>query len=108
MILWTSRERAEEKIALPSVGRRAWRWVIETGVLRSGWSIGLTEQVWFMDRVGNYDWDLGVRHASVGFTRKFKWGSDHIYYDGPHCARYFGFVRFHWSWNWCKKCMPDD
>jgi hypothetical protein len=108
MILWSSREKAEDKPALPHIGRRAWRFVLETGVIVNAWSIGLTEQVWFMDKVGNYTWEPATRYMDVALTRKFKWGSQHAYYDGPHCAFFLGFIHFHWAWNWCKKCMPDD
>lgn len=40
--------------------------------------------------------------------KRWYWGSEHYYYDGPHCSFSIGPVHFCWGPDWCAKCMPDD
>lgn len=83
-------------------GRRSWRWVLEID-----WcGIYLYQYVKFGDEK---DWE-NARVASyfvANFTKHFRLGSSHNYYDGPHCSFSLGFLHFCWSYWWCKKCMPD-
>lgn len=38
----------------------------------------------------------------------WRWGTTHVYYDGPHCAWSFGLFTIRWdNWN-CKHCCPDE
>ena len=56
------------------------------------------------------DW-TPVRSMYIGICyhpKLWKISVDHMYYDGPHCLYQFGPLRFYKSWDWCKKCMPDQ
>lgn len=44
----------------------------------------------------------------VIFPWKWKFGQEHMYYDGPHCMYDLGPFSLYKSWNWCTKCMPED
>lgn len=43
---------------------------------------------------------------------KWRWGESHVYYDGPHCMRAFGFLHVIWSGGWdtgdCDKCYSGE
>lgn len=91
----------------------AHRWIIET----EGWktednkiySIYLT--LYYKSReTGNWH---GIHSEMWGFAihKKWRWGSEHLYYDGPHCSLSLGFLTINWSGNpfthWCKKCAGE-
>lgn len=104
MILWRSRIDQETEVApgMARIGLRAWRWV-----LRIGWaSVDLHKEV----RFGGGAWrPTAGRYYSVGMTKDFKWGSDHVYYDGPHCSFSIGCLYFAWSPKCrCLKCEPEE
>jgi hypothetical protein len=63
--------------------------------------ISLYEEVFFHER--EKEWHLAVRHYTL-FIRKWKWGREHLYYDGPHCFIYLGWICFYYSPNNCKRC----
>ena len=56
--------------------------------------------------------DCHSRCFEIAVWRKFRWGFDHRYYDGPHCSLFLGFIQIVWGgglWSGnCRKCMPDD
>jgi hypothetical protein len=106
MILWRFKETPETREDFPC---SAFRWVIETSYGPSCMSIGVVHQYQYKD--------TGEWHSShttvyeVGLARKFKFGREHWYYDGPHCSLSLGWLRFWWGGDprtgWCKKCMPE-
>jgi hypothetical protein len=53
-------------------------------------------------------WYSARTYFNVSLTKYWFWGSDHYYYDGPHCSFSVGFLHFGWNYWWCKKCRPDD
>lgn len=95
----------QEKEPYPhkDIGRRSWRWCLEFD-----WaSISLNQYVKFESE---QDWNflqVPVSYFYVALEKRFKFGSEHFYYDGPHCSFSLGFLRFYWRYWWCKKCMPD-
>lgn len=63
------------------------------------------EQVFFKDA---QDWRPRGRYFGVTLNfGSFRFGSEHLYYDGPHCSWSLGFLHFAWSWDWCKKCEAE-
>ena len=106
LIRWGENEEVEA--SFPHVGRRAWRWTLE--IAFSG--LWLHEEVKFLEGLhktdpGPSDWMLAARYFGIFFSREFLFEASHDYYDGPHCMWAIGWLRISWSWNWCKKCMPD-
>lgn len=97
---WVFKERTEKEIQIPSVGRRSWRWVLEL----KKFNISLYEEVFFHER--EKEWHLAVRHYTL-FIRKWKWGREHLYYDGPHCFIHLGWICFYYSLENCKRCEPE-
>lgn len=106
MILATFKEQHETTETLAGCGRRGWRWVIETGQWQTGVYVSLDEQVIFHDR--DAQWGDATRYITLALVPGFEIGQDHHYYDGPHCSVKLGWLRIAYSWNWCKKCMPDE
>lgn len=51
--------------------------------------------------------DSQLEMYDVSLTPHFDMGTEHFYYDGPHCMLDLGFLHFYWrNWN-CKKCHAD-
>lgn len=101
MILWTSKIDREDEPYFPHLGRRAWRWIFALGLFY----VDLHKEVLFE---GSEWHPMGGRYYTIGLTRRFHLGGDHIYHDGPHCSFSLGFLHIAWSPDWCTKCMPDD
>jgi hypothetical protein len=106
MILFKFKETHEDKPRYEHCGRRGWRWVFEVDKWKEGVSVGFSQQVIFHDRP-DPEWRSACDYFAVSLTKHFMFGSDHAYYDGPHCSFSLGFFHFNWSYWWCKKCMPD-
>jgi hypothetical protein len=113
MILWKFKEFPETRGE--NYPCESFRWVIQTdswsgmkacGDRFAGVSIEISTQVKFRDRK---EWTQGCQYYCVSVTNAWKLGSEHIYYDGPHCSFSMGFLHFSWTgWNgWCKKCESD-
>jgi len=111
MILWTSEVTKEDEPEYPEMGRRSWRWVLETDLWRDesalfGVGIGFTHQI--LSGGHGETWRPANHYYTVSLTRHFAIGSHHAYYDGPHCSFSLGFLHINWSGGWCTKCMPDE
>ena len=54
------------------------------------------------------EWNLShIGETGVSITPHPSWGSEHMWYDGPHCFFSIGFIHFRWT-NWrCKRCSSD-
>lgn len=46
----------------------------------------------------------GANFLDVNFKR-WHFGAEHIYYDGPHCSYSFGPFHLHWTDDNCDKCL---
>jgi hypothetical protein len=99
-------EHHETTPEFPECGRRGWRWVIDAGRWQRGVYISLDQQVIFHEHTDG--WHNGNRYITLSLVRQFEVGEAHDYYDGPHCCIKLGWLRINYSWNWCKKCMPDE
>jgi hypothetical protein len=111
MILWSGKVDTEKEIAFQDMGRRSWRWVLESDVWRDcerlfGVGIGFAQQ-YRCERDGD-EWARAIHYYEVTVTRHFAIGEEHAYYDGPHCSFSIGWIHFCWSGDWCLKCMPDE
>lgn len=95
----------EEKPAIPTLGIRRWRYVLEVAVLSRYPGIGVTMQVKFE----NQDWS--DNHASgfgIHLDYHWSWEENHVYWDGPHCGWNYGFLRlFRGGDDNCKKCNEE-
>lgn len=79
----------------------AFRWSFQIGF----WHIGFVHQ--YQDR-GSKKWsDSGSSRYDIWLTSYFRFRSDHVYYDGPHCSFTFGWIQFCWGNENCKKCMGE-
>lgn len=100
MILWKSKEILETRGEhFPCC---AFRWILEIGF----WYLGFVHQ---HQNKSTSEW--GSSHSSlyeISFRRPFRLGSDHFYYDGPHCSFSLGWLHFNWGGQSCNKCMPED
>jgi hypothetical protein len=112
MILWAGKVETESEPEYADMGRRSWRWVLETDVWRRdgrlfGAGIALLQR-WRCERDGDEWGGIGCRYYDVSITRYFVLGEEHAYYDGPHCSFSLGWLHFNWSGDWCTKCMPPE
>jgi hypothetical protein len=103
MIIYKFKEIPETRIGFPNSAFR-WVFVIEK------WSIGFEWQ--YKDKT-NREWNTCHSQVyEIYFGKPFQFGTQHIYYDGPHCMFSLGLIHFCWGGNpftgWCKKCMPDN
>ena len=108
MNIFTWGEEHEKTPEYPDTGRRGWRWALEAGRWRSGVYVSLEQQVIFHDPPHSAEWRPACHYITLALVRKFEIGEAHDYYDGPHCCIKIGWLRVNYSWNWCKKCMPDE
>lgn len=104
MIFWKFKESPETRG--DEYPCKAFRWVIDASLTHFG--IYSQFQCKSTDK-----WESS--HSTlyeICINGRWCWGSQHIYYDGPHCSFSIGFIHFNWGgspWtNWCKKCMPDS
>ncbi len=98
MILW--RFKSEPETRGEGFSCSAFRWVLEVG----NWFVGLTNQYQI-----NGEWQSShttIYH--VGLRWPFRFGSEHFYYDGPHCTVNLGFAWIGWGGRNCRKCMLED
>lgn len=104
MRLLAFQESHETVPAIPHIGRRGWRWVLDLSWL----SLTLQRQVMFHNTTQPIWRDMGGSYFNMCLTRYFRIGQSHDYYDGPHCSYSLGWLHFNWSHRWCEKCMPPD
>lgn len=81
------------------------RWALELAAANS--AVYLSYQTELLSKETK-EWRGVGSYFVASLSTRFRWGSDHGYYDGPHCSFSLGFLHFAWSHWWCKKCMPDD
>lgn len=77
------------------------RWTFQIGK----WFIGFCHQHQGKE-TGKWR-DSHTKCYEIIFTKEFKFGIDHIYYDGPHCLYNFGFITIQWGRDWCDKCYGE-
>lgn len=103
MILWKSKEILETRQG-ENFSCRAFRWILEV----TNSSIEVVHQheydgKWFSSHTNAY----GISRSNV-----WKFGTQHVYYDGPHCSFHIGKICVYWGGdprtNWCKKCYAFD
>lgn len=105
MILFKFKETPETRSNFPCT---AFRWTLQSEAWwrkrSKGVSIGLIHQhklsgKWYSSHTDVY---------KVSLTPYFEVGTEHVYYDGPHCMLDLGFIHFMWG-NWkCKRCFSDE
>jgi hypothetical protein len=56
--------------------------------------------------------DLHMAQYGLQLRSNWRWGVDHIYYDGPHCSLSLGWLMIVWAGDprtgWCLKCCEED
>jgi hypothetical protein len=97
---------------LPDGGKHfhvlAWRQSFGLDTFKRGFYFGFFGE-YLSDRDGKWHLGYGYHSITIDFDpADWAFGSDHGYYDGPHCSFALGPVRFNWQRDWCKKCMPDE
>lgn len=102
MILWRGKEEPETRGS--HYPYNAFRWTLQAHASWDSMGLGFVQQGRSRQ---SQEWSSShVAVHEVNITRHWAWGSDHIYWDGPHCFYSFGFVHFGWmNWN-CKRCRP--
>lgn len=106
MILYTTKPNTETTPEFAYLGRRSWRWVLEI----KPFFIDLCQQIKFEPgnaRGYNSEWHPASYYFTLAISKKFKWGSNHVYYNGPHCSFSIGPIHLSWSYWWCKKCLEE-
>lgn len=84
---------------------KAFRWVIEISLDRHGFSFGLVNQ---HQLKSTGEWKSShVDAYMINVTRHWAWGSDHFWYDGPHCLFSLGFIHVCWVNHACVKCLDS-
>lgn len=97
MILFAWGSKREEVPAWDNAPLRTWRWTFQLG-----WPwVGFVQQLMSASDDGFRD---GSGLAIVWATYRFRVGAAHMYYDGPNCALYLGFLHVFWTHRDCKKC----
>jgi hypothetical protein len=51
--------------------------------------------------------DSHVEVFGANVSNRFHLGSEHHYYDGPHCSFSLGWLHFAWFNDTCKKCWGE-
>lgn len=102
--LWPA--HTEDEVVYESMGRRSWRWVLNI----EAWSIAIERQL-------RNAYDSASRRRpidtwlAISLRRPFRWGIDHGYYDGPHCALHLGWLTIYWEGGLitrrCAKCEGE-
>ncbi len=107
MILFKWNQHHEEVVEYPNIGRRAWR-----DVLHIVWfGFGFEREYKRIDDP-EAEWRTIQTFFGMSITSHFMLGSNHVYYDGPHCMFSIGFLHLYWDGNpWtgrCKKCEGEE
>ena len=97
MILWSTKKTTEKVPAIPSMGLRSWRWVLDIG--RSGL---LVEEQFRTE--SDQRWGFGNRYVMLSLDSNFKFGEVHVYHNGPNCCINLGFLRLSYSLDHCEIC----
>lgn len=79
-----------------------YRWILEL----EKWSISLTVQ---HKNKKDRAWHFSNLGFSIYITKNFRFGSNHIYFNGSHCVFSLGWVHFYRTplSRWCEKCIPS-
>ena len=89
---------------------RRWRYWPQIGFYNGRFYIGWAlELVQFAGKV--YDEPTICSDWNIQFVydpRKWRFGQEHLYYNGPHCFYEFGPIAFIEAWRWCEKCCPKE
>lgn len=110
--LFSFNQTKESKPSLPEMGLRAWRWSFKIEKFSKYFGIGFVKECSTEEDQFN-NWFESEKYYMFCFSKYFNLGSGHLYYDGSHCAFYFGWLQFHytgWPWNdyWCNKCAENN
>lgn len=107
MILLKWNEQREETPQYESFGRRMWR-----DTLHLEWFGIALERDYKRRDEPDAEWRPVRTFFGITVTSYFRFGMDHVYYDGPHCMLSIGFLHLYWDGNpWtgsCKQCMPYE
>lgn len=106
MRLWTFKEERDDK-PHPTMGKRSWRGVL--AIESSPPTVEYFTELKCTEVPSGHDQDwtqTSNRYWTV-FLGGWRWGEDHFWYDGPRCARWFGFLHVEWSWGDCDKCASS-
>lgn len=92
MLLATTEPDVEETAAIPSMGKRAWRWKVELTLM----AFEVSQQVSYGDGLLK-NWTRCNSYFAVSF-RPLVWqfGTSSIYYDGMHYSYSFGPIQVSW------------
>lgn len=75
------------------------------------WTFQLTRYfVGFVHQAQMEDGEWRDSHTLVYgllYNKKWRWGFNHFYYDGPHCFFSIGPFELQWSNEGCKKCYNE-
>lgn len=101
MILWKFKERPETRIGMPNVAFR-WTFQIEKYFIGFIHEHQSKDMVWKQSHTAVF---------GITVTKLFRFGTDHVYYDGPHCQLCLGYIYILWGGNpftnWCDKCSGE-
>jgi len=106
-LLSFKRREATEKDWAKGVHRdvHGWRWSAHIGMWKNGAYISVDQECLLRGR----EWSQqGMNYFSASITHHFMLGSEHLYYDGPHCSFSLGFLHLNWRYWWCKKCCEES
>ncbi len=94
---------AERTVKVKSAGRRAWRKVLFADFSLEEISVGIREDVRFLDRADS-TW-REVDMAVFALNKSLEFSQEHTWYDGEHCRYQFGPFVFYNSgfFGNCKK-----
>jgi hypothetical protein len=106
LLLWKSREVPETREGFPCSG---FRWVFEIDIGKRGVSAGFVHQHKFN---GDTKWySSHTMQYVVSVTNYWTLGSEHFWYDGPHCVHSLGPIHVcHGGGLFtgrCKKCESE-
>ena len=104
MILFKFNEEKEDRgESMPCL---AFRWTFQVGK----WWMGFVHQ---HQHKSDLKWnDNHSALYEISLVKSFRFHTQHIYYDGPHCMLQLGWLRFDYGGNpftgWCYRCMPKQ
>ena len=104
MILFKWNYIKEIEPEIPHIGLRQWINAIEI----EKWHIAIVKFVRFQNLANNKwcKWKV-IAFNGIGFSKYFKFGADHMYYDGPHCIYSLGWFHVWIDPESCKKCEVE-
>lgn len=79
---------AERTVKVKSVGRRAWRKVIFAEFSSGEISVGIREDVRFLDDSRSNWRETNI--AVLALNKSFECSQEHMWYDGEHCRYQLG------------------